>query len=331
MEKLLTKGKPAGKTLFAKLTERWQDFVIYIVFASIFLLFSFLLSGRGFLQPNNLVNIARQSAMTAIMAVGITFVLSTGEIDLSFGSIIAFSALVTALMLRHTESLVLSVLSGLIAGTLIGAVNGIFVAKIGIPSFLATLGMNGIVIGFARWMTNLQSIPVSHESFTFFFGSGNIGSVPILFFWTFFTALGGHLLLKKTPFGRKTLATGGNKVAAFYSGIPVQKIKFYVMTLNGFMAGLTGLLYAGRLHGARYTLGENDLMVVIASVIIGGTSLFGGKGSIPGAVAGALLMGMLNNGLILMGLSVDQQLISRGSIIILAVTLTMREKNYGIK
>jgi ribose transport system permease protein len=136
----------------------------------------------------------------------------------------------------------------------------------------------------------------------------------------------GQVALRKTKFGRYVLATGGNKISALYSGINVERIKFSVMVLNGALAALAGMLYAGRLHGARYTLGETDLMTVIAAVIIGGTSMSGGRGSVIGSIVGSLIMGMINNGLILMGLSVDQQMIFRGLIIIIAVSLTMREK-----
>ena len=170
-------------------------------------------------------------------------------------------------------------------------------------------------------------VPINNDTFTWIFGSGNIGSVPILFVWTLAMAALGSLGLKRTPFGREVLASGGNKTAALYSGVKVNRIKFYVMLLNAVMAGLAGILYSGRLHGARYTLGENDVMLVVAAVIIGGTSLFGGKGTVIGSIVGALIMGMVNNGLILMGLSVDQQMIFRGVIIILSVTLTMGKKS----
>ncbi len=150
--------------------------------------------------------------------------------------------------------------------------------------------------------------------------------MPILFLWTVVLLAVGQTALKKTQFGRSVLATGGNPVSARYSGINVRRIRFSVMVLNAMLAALAGMLYAGRLHGARYTLGETDLLTVIAAVIIGGTSLSGGRGSVIGAIFGSLIMGMINNGLILMGLSVDQQMIFRGLIILIAVSLTMREK-----
>lgn len=301
----------------------WKDYFIYAVFIGIFILFSVLLHERGFLSMFNLMNIARQTAMIAIMAVGMTFVLSAAEIDLSFASVVALAAIVCALTLRHTDSIFLAVLAALLVSTAVGFVNGLFVAKVGIPSFLVTLGTMGIVTGFARWISNLQSIPVNNDTFAAVFGGGDIGPVPVLFLWTFAVAMAGVFLLNRTVFGKQVLATGGNKISALYSGINVGRIKMQVLMINGFLAGLAGILYTGRLQGARYTLGENDLMIVIAAVIIGGTSLFGGKGTVIGSIFGALIMGMVNNGLILMNLSVDQQMILRGIIIIAAVTFTM--------
>lgn len=306
---------------------KWNNYVIYYIFAGVILLFSVLLFDKGFLSGSNLMNIARQTAMTSIMAIGMTFVLCTGEIDLSFGSVVALSSIMTAKTLNNTNSILLAVLAGLAMGCLVGFINGLFVAKVGIPSFLVTLGMDGIVLGVARWVSSLQSIPINDDKFCYIFGSGDIGSVPILFVWMLVLAIIGQIILKKTPFGRRVLATGGNKVSAMYSGIKVPNIKIAVMVINSMMAALAGILYSGRLHGARYTLGENDVMIVIAAVIIGGTSMNGGKGSVIGSLLGALIMGILNNGLILMGFSVDQQMIFRGLIIIISVALTMRERS----
>jgi ribose transport system permease protein len=302
-----------------------REYFIYIGFVAIFAFFSITLFNRGFLTGNNLMNIARQTAMISVMAVGMTFVLASGEIDLSIGSVVALSSLTTALALRHTN-LALGVVAGLGTGAVVGLVNGLFVSRVRIPSFLVTLGMMGIVTGLARWITNLKSVPVTNETYNFIFGSGDIGPVSILFVWTVVLLIFGELALKKTAFGRSVLATGGNKVSARYSGIKVDNIKLVVIVMNGMFAALAGMLYAGRLHGARYTLGEADLMTVIAAVIIGGTSLFGGRGTVIGSIIGSLIMGMINNGLILMGLSVDQQMIFRGIIIIAAVSLTLREK-----
>jgi ribose transport system permease protein len=302
-----------------------RNYIIYISFIAIFLFFSIVLATKGFLTGSNLMNIARQTAMISVMAVGMTFVLSAGEIDLSIGSIVALSSLVSALALRH-GGIVAGIVAGLGTGFVVGAFNGLFVSRIGVPSFLVTLGITSVITGLARWITELQSIPITNETFNFIFGSGDVGPISILFIWTLLLLVVGQVGLKKTQFGRSVLATGGNKVSALYSGISVRSVKFWVLVLNGVLASLAGMLYAGRLHGARYSLGETDLLTVIAAVIIGGTSMSGGKGSVIGAIIGSLIMGMINNGLILMGLSVDQQMIFRGVIIIIAVSLTMNEK-----
>ncbi len=300
---------------------QWQRFIIYFVFVGLFVFFSIFLHDKGFLQAGNLMNIARQTAMISIMAVGMTFVLSAAEIDLSFGAVVALSAVTVALLLPY--GMIIAVPAALLVGAVCGLINGLFVSKVGIPSFLVTLGMTGIITGITRWVTDLQTIPVDNETFAFIFGSGDIGPISVLFIWMMVIAAGGHVLLRKTSFGKEVLASGGNKISAMYSGINVNRVKLYVLVLNSTLAALAGILYAGRLQSARYTLGESDLMMVIAAVIIGGTSLFGGKGTVIGALIGALIMGMVNNGLVLMGLNVDQQLILRGIIIIFAVTMTM--------
>jgi ribose transport system permease protein len=302
-----------------------RNYIIYISFVAIFLFFSIVLATKGFLTGSNLMNIARQTAMISVMAVGMTFVLSAGEIDLSIGSIVALASLTSALALR-SWGIAAGVAAGLATGFLIGAFNGLFVSRIGVPSFLVTLGITSVITGLARWVTDLQSVPITNDTFNFIFGSGDLGPISILFIWTIVLLLVGQVALKKTQFGRSVLATGGNRVSALYSGISIRSVKFWVLALNGTLASLAGMLYAGRLHGARYSLGETDLLTVIAAVIIGGTSLSGGKGSVIGAVIGSLIMGMINNGLILMGLSVDQQMIFRGVIIIIAVSITMSEK-----
>ena len=313
----LTLPAPKGRRI------NWRDYIIYMVFVGIFVFFSVVLHDKGFLSSVNLMNIARQTATIAIMAVGMTFVLSAAEIDLSFGATVALSAIVAALTLQETDSILLTVSASLLVGTMIGAINGLFVTQVGIPSFLVTLGTTGIITGIARWSTSLQSIPIDNDLYVFIFGSGDIGPISALFIWTILVTVVGAFVLRNTRFGKQVLATGGNKISAMYSGININRIKLYVLMLNGFLAALAGILYSGRLQSARYTLGESDLMLVIAAVIIGGTNLFGGKGMVVGSVIGALIMGMVNNGLILMGLNVDQQLILRGIIVIVAVTFTM--------
>jgi ribose transport system permease protein len=304
--------------------ERLSSVVVYASLILITLFFSITLGNDGFLTSANLLNILRQTAMVSIMAIGVTFALSAGEIDLSIGATVALSALVVAETLR-TQSLIVAVAAGLAVGIAVGLTNGLLTTKLRIPSFLVTLGMTGVVAGIARNLTDLQAVAVTNETYNFVFGSGDLGPIPILVVWTLVILLLGHLVYRKSAFGRRVLATGGNRVAARHSGINTDRVRIAVLVISASSAAVAGMLYAGRLHGARYTLGEADLLTVIAAAIIGGTSLFGGKGSVVGAVVGSLVMGVLNNGLILMGLSVNAQMIARGLIIIAAVALSLRE------
>ena len=174
-------------------------------------------------------------------------------------------------------------------------------------------------------MTDLRSISVLNDTFAGIFGSGKLFGVPSLVIWTIIAVVIGHITYRNTRFGAHVLAVGDNAQAAQVSGIKVPRVRLMVLMLCGATAGLAGLLYAGRLQAAKYTLGESDLMTVIAAVIVGGTALNGGKGSIIGALLGSLMMGMLNNGLILMGLQVSDQMIVRGLIILLAVAISLRD------
>ncbi|HHW02215.1 MAG TPA: ABC transporter permease [Thermoanaerobacterales bacterium] len=302
----------------------YKNYIVYISFGLVLLFFSITLFNKGFLSPENLMNILRQTAMISVMAVGMTFTISAAEIDLSIGSIVALSALVAALVLR-SAGIILAVLAGLSVGAVTGLLNGIIVSKVRIPSFLVTLGTSSIISGLARKITNLEAVPIIDKRFNFIFGSGDIGPISTLFLWTLVIMIVGDLVYRKTPFGRAVLATGGNKSAARFSGIRTDAVKVAVMTISAVCAAFAGILYAGRLHGARYTLGEADVMTVIAAVVIGGTSFTGGRGTVVGSIIGSIIMGMLNNGLLLMGLSVSDQMIARGIIIILAVSLSLRE------
>jgi ribose transport system permease protein len=302
----------------------WRNYVVYLGFLVVFAFFAVVL-GRDFVTVSNLLNIIQTSAPISVMAVGTAFVLSAGEIDLSIGAIVALAALVTARLLELTNPL-FAVLGGLAVGLGFGAFNGIITVKVRIPSFLVTLGTLSIVAGLARIITDLQSVPVLEGRYLAVFGSGSIGAISSLVIWTIVVLLVGHLVYRHTAFGQHVLATGGNRKAAESVGINTDRVKVAVLMISGLTAALAGLLYSGWLQGARYSLGEADLLTVIAAVVVGGTSLFGGKGSIVGAVVGSLLMGMLGNGLILMGLDVSQQMVARGVIIILAVALSLSER-----
>jgi ribose transport system permease protein len=306
----------------------WRQYIIYFGFAIVFGIFSITLSDRGFLEPLNLLNIFRQTAVISIMAVAMTFVIGAGQIDLSVGALLGLSSVTTALALSPAWGLPwpVAVGIGVATGTLVGVLNGFLVAYIAIPSFLVTLATQGIVNGLAQWMSNTSPIPISNDTFTFFFGSGDFGPLPSLLVWTAAAFAVGWVVMRKTTYGRQVLATGGNSVAARFSGIDIRRVRFFVMAVMGTLAGLAGVLFAGRLHSGRFEFGSGAELSVIAAVILGGTSLFGGRATIIGTLLGALMIGLINNGLILMGLEFSQQLIARGVIIILAVAISQARR-----
>ncbi|MCP8970659.1 ABC transporter permease [Ectobacillus ponti] len=298
----------------------WQDYVVYIFFAIVLVFFSAVIGDSGFLTLTNMFNIVRATAMIAIMAIAMTFVISSGELDLSVGSTTALSALVSALVMKAGYSMFAGVAAGLISGLVVGSINGFFVTVIGIPSFLVTLGMMQFIRGFDMWITLTDPVPVTNETFNNIFGSGNLGTIPSLLVWAVLVTAVGHVTLKYTPFGRQVLSTGGNRMAAEYSGINTKKVKFITFLLSGLAASTAGMLYTGMMQTARFNFGTGAELLAIAAVILGGTSMFGGKGTIIGTLVGALLIGMINNGLIIMGLDVSQQMMVAGAIIILAVS-----------
>ena len=300
-----------------------RRFVVYAVFLLIFVFFAATLHDDGFLSHTNLLNILRQTTPITVMAVAVVFVLSAGEIDLSLGAVVALSALVTADVMQ-THSAVLAIAAGLGVGLGVGVVNGLFVTALVLPSFLVTLASMGIVTGVARSITDLQSVAVENQRFVDIFGSGDLGPIPGLAFWALGAVALGHFVFRHRRFGAHVVAVGDSARAARAAGIRVDRVRLAVFVLSGASAALAAILYTGRLQGASYTLGEQDLLAVIAAVVIGGTRLFGGEGSVIGALVGSLLMGMLANGLILWGLSSSEQLVAQGALLLLAISLTLR-------
>jgi ribose transport system permease protein len=294
-----------------------RDTIVYVSFVVMFLVFALMLRSDGFLSETNLVNIVDQSVPVGIMACAYVFVLSSGEIDLSIGATVALSALATAEGL-HVSPL-LGICAGLGCGLGVGLLNGLAVTLIRIPSFLVTLATMSLVTGLAQSIHNLQSISISNQTFNTIFGSGSVGPFSSGVLWLAGAALVAFVVFHHSRYGAHIRATGDNRGAAESAGIRVNWIRVSALALSGLAAGLAGMIDAGTLQTASYTLGTTDLLTVIAAVIIGGTSLFGGRGTVIGALVGALLLAMLANALILQGLSVPQQGIAFGVVILLAV------------
>ena len=305
-----------------------REAFIYYIFFFVLLFFAVVLHDTAFFSLSNFMNIVKQTAPLTIMAVGLTFALAVGHIDLSIGAVVALSALVGALLLQHT-GIPLAVLGALLVGVTVGLINGLLIERLQVSSLLITLGTMGIITGIARQLTNLESVPIINQDFTFLFGSGKVLGLPILLIWTVVIGVVAYIVLNKLAAGRHLLAVGGSPMAARAMGIKVTRVRLYALIASSTAAALAGLLYAGRLHGARYTLGEADLLTVIAAVAIGGTSLFGGRACIVGAILGSWLMGIINNGLILSGFSTNEQMIARGVILVIAVAIGVKEIRRG--
>jgi len=287
-------------------------------------LFAFFLRNTGFATSTNLLAIVRISTTITVMAVPTVFVLCASEIDLSIASIIPVSALIAAVLMSWHYHFLIAVGAAVAFGALVGLVNGLVTVSFRIPSFVVTLGSMGVMQGLAQIITHTNTIPVANDRFLFWFGSGSVGPIPILVFWSMGALLVGGMILSFTALGRRVLATGANANAARFSGIRTERVKVGVMIVSGASGALAGVLYDGQYAAGDFTLGSNDLLPVIAAAVIGGCSLSGGSGSVLGAVVASLLVGTLNNVLVLAGFGTPEQLMVQGIIIVAAVTVSSR-------
>ena len=240
-----------------------SDYVVYICFAVVLVFFAVTIGDKGFLTVANLFNITRTTSMIAVLAVAMTFIISAGELDLSVGSTAALAALCAALAIQAGYGLVGGVLAAVLCGLAVGALNGFFVTVVNIPSFLVTLGMLQFIRGLAMRVTYTKPVPIPNAGFNSIFGQGSIGPFPSLFIWSVLVAALGHVVLKYTPFGREVLATGGNRLAARYSGINTARIKFICFLVAGVCAALSGMLYSGMMQTARYSFGTGGELAAI--------------------------------------------------------------------
>ncbi|MFN2340503.1 MAG: ABC transporter permease [Halanaerobium sp.] len=279
-----------------------------------------------FLTVPNLLNIVRQVSIIAIVSFGMTMVILTGGIDLSVGSMLAFAGAISAGMIVNTGlNVYLAILIGLAAGTALGLFNGIAVAKAKLPAFIVTLAMMTVARGFTLIYTNGRPISGFNEGFRFF-GAGYVGIIPVPVIIMFLFLIVIYILLKKTPLGRYIYAIGGNEKATKLSGINTDKIKIAVYGLNGFLAAVSGIILTSRLNSAQPMAGEGYELDAIAAVVLGGTSLSGGKGTVIGTIVGALIIAVLNNGLNLLNVSSFYQLVAKGAVILLAVFLDRKNQ-----
>lgn len=300
-----------------------RPYMLYIAFVILLVVFS--LSSPWFLSVDNFLNIGRQTTLVSIIAVGMTFVIIARQIDLSVASTLALSGMAAALaMSQISNSWIVGAVAGLGTGALVGLLNGILTTRLSIPSFLVTLGSLSMARGLAMMVTNTKPVIITNETYFAIFGEGTFFGIPVPIAWTLAAMIVGILLLHYNVFGRRIYAVGGNPTAALYSGINTKRITTAAFVLTGTLAGLAALVLSARSHAARPDVVQGMELDVIAAVILGGCSLFGGRGYILGTLFGSLIIGTLNNGLVLLGVSSPMQLVIKGAIIVAAVAFTKR-------
>jgi inositol transport system permease protein len=308
--------KEARKTKIKGILQRHGTALILLAMLIIMTILS-----ESFLTTRNLMNVVRQISVIAIVGMGVTMIIITTGIDLASGSIIALVGVVAA-SLGHPDQfpIIVPLIVGLAVGAATGLVSGAITAIGKIPAFIATLGMMIAARGFALMYSDGRPITKLSASFEFI-GGGYLLGTPFPIYVMLFTAVVSHIILKHTKFGRYVYAIGGNEHAAVVSGINVKKYLIYVYTYAGLLSGLAGIVLASRLSAGQPTAGNGYELDAIASAVIGGTSLSGGIGTIPGTIIGALIIGVLNNGLDLLNVSPYLQQVLKGAIIVGAVLL----------
>jgi putative xylitol transport system permease protein len=312
------------------------DYLIYVVFVGICLGLAILIRAREgswiFVSHQNLANIGVQTIPYALLAVGMTFVIITAGIDLSVGGIVAFTGVLGSMaLMRWGAGVAGSIAVGIAAGASVGAVTGLLVTRANIPPFIATLAMwliTGYTGGLAFLLNQGRPVWGLPDRFTNVFTKSLAGVPPIVLLIAA-AMLVGYLVLAHTRFGRNVYAVGGNEEAARLSGIDVARVKLLVYMISGGCAGLTGMVLAARLGSGDPKSGPGSELDAIAAVVVGGTSLFGGKGSMLGTLVGVLILSALNNGLQILGMSSYWQPVFRGSVIVLAVMIDQLTKRAG--
>ncbi|AID44633.1 Ribose ABC transport system, permease protein RbsC [Candidatus Arthromitus sp. SFB-mouse-NL] len=305
---------------FKEILDKYKSLIGLIILCVVITIVS-----PAFMTLSNITNIFTQVSTNAIIAIGMTFVILTGGIDLSVGSTVAISGALAASILKSTNNIPLAILVAAITGIVIGLINGILISKGKLQAFIVTLATMTIFRGATLVFTN--GTPISKLSETFVkIGNGKIGFIPIPVIITIVILIISIYLLTQTRFGRYLYALGGNEDSAKLSGINTNKIKTLVYMISGFASSIAGIIIASRIGSASPNAGTSFELDAIAAVVIGGTSLSGGEGKITGTIIGALIIGVLNNGLNLMNVSPFYQSIVKGLVILIAVLLDKKSR-----
>lgn len=280
----------------------------------------FAITSPAFLTLQNIENIGRQSGVILIVAFGLTFVMIGRELDLSPGAVLAMTSMGVALLLQEGIPVALAAPMGLLIGLAVGAVNGLLTIG-GLPSFLVTLAVLSLGRGAALTVTEGASVPVTNPTFREYFGTLEIGPIPIITMTAIVVGLVAHFVLSRTQFGRHVYAVGSNSAAARVAGVPVRRTILITFLISGGLAAVAGILTTGRQLAAAPTVGQGLELDAIAAVVLGGTKLTGGRGSIAGTLIGALMIAVISNGLTLLGFLSGPQMMLKGFIIVVAIAL----------
>ncbi|MDD3337537.1 MAG: ribose ABC transporter permease [Lachnospiraceae bacterium] len=281
---------------------------------------------KNFATVNNVMNILRVASYTAIASVGMTMIIIIGEIDLSAGSLVCVSGLSAALIVKGTNNIVLGIIAALVIGALVGLFNGVVCAIGKLPGFIATLASMTILRGIAYIITGGNSVVWTNQMFSKI-GTGYVGPIPVPVLIMIVVVIFGVILTTKIRFGRYIYAVGGNSNASRWSGISVEKVKIIVYVIMGVLTSIAGLIITTRLGSGQPSAGTGFEMDCITAVVVGGTSMAGGKGKVMGTIVGVLLIATLTNGMTLVGIDTYWQQVIKGAIIVVAVLIDSKGKS----
>lgn len=320
----MDKEKVTGQKIeFSKVSDLFRKFGL--LFVIIIMITGMSIFSSVFLTSGNILNVLRQVSINGILAAGMTFVILTGGIDLSVGSVIAVTGVISGGLMVGGHSPTTAILVGLLAGLLFGAFNGISIAYFGLPPFIATLASQTIGRGFALVYSDGKPYSISNTAFLNI-GKGSVLGIPIPVWILIIVCIVAYIVLNYTNFGRYVYAIGGNENAAKLSGVKTKNIKMATYIIAGLLSSVAAIILASRISSGQPTSGEGYELDAIAAVAIGGTSMTGGVGSLGGTIMGFIIIGVLGNSLTLLNVSSFYQQIVKGSIIMIAVLLDMRTK-----
>jgi ribose transport system permease protein len=320
----------------------WRGFLVFlkentgilaglVLLCLVLIIYDAVVGRAAFLSKNNIMNVLRQTATNLYIACGMTMVIILGGIDLSVGSVIALSGVVTSGFIAFSgASLGAALAAGLGTGVVFGAFNAVIISKTTIPPFIVTLSTMNIARGAAYLYTDGQPVRVMSDSFNFI-GSGYIKDIPMPVIYLIFIVAGAQIILTRTRLGRHIYAVGGNPLAARFSGVKNDRVTFFVYLFSGVLSAFAGIVLASRMFSGQPTAGQGAEMDAIAAVVLGGTSMSGGVGKISGTVIGALIIGVLNNGLNLLNINSFWQFVVKGVVILIAVYVDFVKKQKSAK